>query len=232
MTSFFVHVFLFSCPCFYLCQHETFISLTKNNKRKLLAQHEIFSSPLRKSTALSVFSHKINSLLRLCSGQWCVDLQCIVYEAIISLYLEEKRLSLEEGSLVLFVFQWCWERQGHGNSRCSGKAVPVLHIPDCQDILLNNTTKTNAPSYSSASFPGDCMHSGTEVWKWDGKQKVCKPDLQKTPVLWNVGGSNIKFFVMYYLVWSERNKLSRNDCSSDAFIKAKPLENILSVAVW
>lgn len=113
-----------------------------------------------------------------------------------------------------------------------GRAVPVLHIPDCQDILLNNTMKTNAPSYSSASFPGDCMYSGTEVWKWDGKQKVCKPDLQKTSVFWNVGGSNIKLFVMYYLVWSEKNELSRNDCSSDAFIKAKSLENTLSVAVW
>lgn len=54
----FVYIF-FSCPCFYFCQHGGFISLTKNNKHNLLAQHETFSSPLRNSIAFSAFSHKM-----------------------------------------------------------------------------------------------------------------------------------------------------------------------------
>lgn len=80
-----------------------------------------FTPPLRKSTALSAVSHKMNSPLGLHSGQWCVDLQCLMYETISSLYLEERTLSLEEGSWVLFLFQWCWERQGHRIPRCAGK---------------------------------------------------------------------------------------------------------------
>lgn len=196
MTWVLVHVFHFSCPCFYLCQHETFISLSKNNKCKFLAQHEMFSSPLRKSTALSVFSHKMNSLLGLHSGQWCVDLQCIVYEAIISLYLEEKRLSLEEGTLILFVFQWCWERQGHGNSSCSGKGCACAADPRLPGHPPQQQDEDKCPPYSSPSFPSACMYSGTKVWKWDGKQKVCKPDLQNTSMLWNVGGSSTKLSLL------------------------------------
>lgn len=187
MTWFFVNVFLFSCPCFYLCQHKTFISLPKNNKCKLSAQHKMFSCPPRKSTALSVFSHKMNSLLGLHSGRWWVNFQCILHEAIISLCLEEKRLSLEEGSLVLFVFQWCWERQGHGNSCCSGKGCACAadgrlpgHPPQEQD-------EDKCPPYSSPSFPGDCTHSGTKVWKWGGKQNPEEPDLQKTPMVMKCG---------------------------------------------
>jgi len=56
--TWFGHVFLFSCPCFYLCQHGGFIDLTENNKHKILAQHEMVSSALRKSTALSLFPQK------------------------------------------------------------------------------------------------------------------------------------------------------------------------------
>lgn len=100
----FVHVF-FSCPCFHLCQHGGFISLTKNNKPNLLTQHEMFSTPLRNSIAMSAFSHKMNSPLRLHSGQLCVDLRYVLYETISTLYLEERALSLEERNSVLYLFQ-------------------------------------------------------------------------------------------------------------------------------
>lgn len=176
MTSF-LHVFLSSCPCFYLCQHKTFISLTKNNKCKLLAQHEMFSSPPRKSTALSVFSHKMNPLLGLHSGQWCVDLQCILYEAIISTVFGRKE--------VIF-----------GRKKLSPACVPVM-LGEAGSWQLSffweglclwcrlQTPRTSCPTpgrrqmspYSSPSFPGDCTYSGTKVWKRDGQQKVCKARL-------------------------------------------------------
>lgn len=90
---------------FYLCQHGGFISLTKDNKPKPLTQHETFSSPLRNSIALSAFSHKTSSPLRLHSGQLCVDLQYVLYETTSTLYLEEKALSLEERNSVPYLFQ-------------------------------------------------------------------------------------------------------------------------------
>lgn len=51
-----------------------------------------------------------------------------------------------------------------------GRAVPALQIADGQDTLLKSGAGTNAPLTAVPSFPAECTHSGTEVWKRGGKQ--------------------------------------------------------------
>lgn len=173
----------------------------------------MFSSPLRKSPALSAVSHKTNSPLGLHSGQWCVDLQHSMYETISSLYLEERTLSLEEGSSVLFLFQWCWERQGHCIPRCVGKEGLCL----CRRLQTHRTSSSTvgwgpySPPFISYWIQ---WHEGLET-RWRADHIRARPT--KISTLWN--GEDWKrlnyvcslLFTMKWKKWMEQKSFLIRD---------------------
>lgn len=99
-----------------------------------------------------------------------------------------------------------------------GRAVPVLQMAESQGILLKSRMKTNAPLIALPHFlviaPTVAPKCGNEVESRTQKSQTYR----KPPWLWNVGGSKIKLS----LLCSERNELSRNDCSSDTFRRLNP----------